>query len=59
MSANPSSIVFRRPMRTPITPAGSAPITPPTAHAMKPMVTSSGRTPKRSVPCSANHVVKV
>ena len=26
---------------------------------MKPMVTSSGRTPKRSVPCSAYHVVNV
>ena len=40
-------------------PAGRAPITPPIAHAMKPVVTSSGRTPKRSVPCSANHVVNV
>ena len=37
MSANPSSIAFRRPMRTPMTPAGSAPMTPPMAQAMKPM----------------------
>ena len=57
--AKPSSIALRRPKRTPINPAGSAPITPPIAQAMKPIVTSSARTPKRSVPCSANHVVNV
>ncbi len=46
-------------MRTPTTPAGRAPKTPPMAHAMKPMVTSSGRTPNRSVPCRENQVVNV
>ena len=46
-------------MRTPMTPPGSAPSTPPIAQAMKPMVTSSGRTPKRSVPCRENQVVNV
>ena len=59
ISPKPSSMARRRPMRTPIAPAGNAPITPPIAQAMKPIVTSSPRTPKRSVPCSANQVVKV
>ena len=59
ISANPRSMAFRLPMRLPMKPAGSAPITPPTAHAIMPMVTSSGRRPNRSVPCSENHVVKV
>ena len=57
--AKPRSIALRRPIRTPITPAGSAPMTPPAAQAMNPVVTSSGLTPKRSVPCSAYHVVNV
>ena len=52
-------MAFRLPMRLPMNPAGSAPITPPTAHAIMPMVTSSGRRPNRSVPCSENHVVNV
>ena len=59
ITASPSSIALRRPMRTPTTPAGRAPKTPPMAHAMKPMVTSSGRTPNRSVPCRENQVVNV
>ena len=50
--AKPSSIVLRRPMRVPMIPAGSAPITPPTAHAIMPVVASSGATPNRSMPCS-------
>ena len=59
MRKKPSIMALRRPNRTPTHPAGSAPMTPPMAQAMNPIVTSSGRTPKRSVPCSANHVVNV
>ena len=54
ITKKPSRIALRRPNRSPTYPAGKAPITPPTAQAMKPIVTSSGRTPKRSVPCSAH-----
>ena len=50
MDANPSTTVFRRPIRRPMNPPGSAPISAPPAHAMNPMVTSSRDTPKRSVP---------
>ena len=46
MSAKPSSIVWRRPMRTPIAPAGSAPTTPPIAQAMKPIAASPRRNPE-------------
>ena len=35
----PTSMAARRPIRTPSAPAGRAPMTPPIAHAMKPIAT--------------------